>query len=240
VAQQVWVGDADVSLSLKTSVGATMSGRVYVEGGMAEEHPAFSIVPVPADRDRSPAAGQGARVEMEPNGRFTAFGLHGAIRLVFSGGLPGWYLKAVTINGRDATDQPYEFSFRNTWAADALLVISPHGGTIRGRVIDERSAAVTEYTVVVFAADRSKWFAHSPYVKFARPSQDDSFEITGLPPAEYRVAAVASLDATFGGGEWQNPATLETLSAEAQRVRVGEGDVLSLAVRMASPSSTRH
>jgi hypothetical protein len=239
VAQHIRVVDADVSLSLKTTVGATLNGRIYVEGGTASSYPEFSLVPVPADTDRSPVAGRGARVLLEPDGRFTADGVHGPVRLVLSGGAPGWYLKAVRINGSDATDEPYDFMYRGSWVS-AEVLISPHGGTIRGRVIDERSGGVSEYTVVVFAADRLKWFAHSPYIKFARPSQDDSFEVTGLAPGDYRVAAVPSLDATFAGGEWQNPATLDKLSTEAQRVRVAEGSVLEMTLHMAAPSSTRH
>lgn len=239
VAEYVRVTDADVSLSLKTSAGATMEGSVQVEGETPYGRPPFSIVPVPADSDRSPVAGHGARLVLEPGGHFRASGLHGAIRLALYGGLPGWYLKAVTINGSDATDTPFEFTYRN-FATYARVVISPHGGTIRGRVIDERNAAVSEYTVVVFAADRLKRFPHARYTKFARPSQDDSFEVTGLPPGEYRVAAVRSLDATVGGGEWQNPETLEKLAAEAQRVRVEERDVMDLTVRMAGPAATRY
>jgi hypothetical protein len=239
VAQHVRVTNADVYLSLRTSVGTRMGGRVFVVGGGPDQAPPFSIVPVPADSDRSPVAGHGARLLLEPNGFFTASGLHGPIRLVLSGGVPGWYLKSVTINGGDATDVPYDFGFARS-RADARVVISPDGGTIRGRVIDEQSAGVSEYTVVVFAGDRSKRFAHSRYTKFARPAQDDSFEVTSLPPGDYRVAAVASLDVTDSAGDWQNPATLEKLSLEAHRVRVSERDVFDLTLRMVAPVATRH
>jgi hypothetical protein len=239
VAQYIRVADADVSVSLTTQPGATMSGRVTMEGGPPAEDPSEFLVPVPADLDRSPLAGTRYIRGVESGGRLTLRGLHGPIRLLLSGAPPGWYLKSVTINGRDATDVPYDFTFGNGSRAHANIVISPNGGAIRGRVVDERSANVSEYTVVVFAADRAKRFPLSPYTKFARPSQDDLFEVSGLPPGEYRVAAVSSLDATEGAGDWQNPAVLDKLSPGAQRVAVGEGDVRDVTIPIATPSITR-
>jgi Carboxypeptidase regulatory-like domain len=240
VAQYLRVGGADMSLSLTTSPGATMSGQVSIEGRAGYDDSSYSIVPVPADYDRSPAAGRGVVHQIEPGGRIFFAGLHGPVRWLLSGAPPGWYLKSVRVNGADASDVPYDFGRISRWPAFAQFVISPYGATIRGRVVDERATTIDEYTVLVFAADRAKWFSHSPYTRFARPAQDDSFEVTGLAPGHYRVAAVASLDATPDSGDWQNPAVLERLSAGAQRVTVAEGDVLDLTLRMASGPGTRN
>ena len=239
VAQYLRVNDTDVSLSLTTSPGATMGGQVSVEGQVAHHDSSYSIVPVPADYDRAPTAGRGGLCHMEPGGRIGCAGLHGPLRWLLSGAPPGWYLKAVRINGADATDVPYDFDRSSRWPVYAQFVISPHAGAIRGRVVDERSAAIGEYTVLVFSADPRKWFSHSPYTKFARPAQDDSFEVTGLAPGHYRVAAVESLDAARDGGDWENPAVLDRLAAAAQRVTVAEGDVLDLTLRMATGVGTR-
>jgi protocatechuate 3,4-dioxygenase beta subunit len=240
VAQYVRVVDGDVSLSLTTSPGTTMQGRVFVEGGSGYADRSYSIVPVSADYDRAPQAGRGFIHRTEPSGHVHFAGLHGPIRLLLSGAAPGWYLKSVIINGTDATDVPYNFGFDSRGSANARIHISPHAGTIRGRVVDDRSATISEYTVVVFAADPLKWFPHSRYTKFARPAQDDSFEVTGLPPGNYHMAAVASLDATGEAGDWQNPAVLRRLSAGAQRVMVAEGAVLDVTLPIVTSSPTRH
>jgi hypothetical protein len=239
VTDYVRVSDGDVSLSLVTSPGARISGRVFVDGTIAPGQHTYSIVPVPADLDRAPIAGQGVLRTTEPDGRFAMSGVHGPFRLALSGGPPEWYVKRVTINGMDVTDAPYEFHARSPWAASASVLISANGGTIRGRVIDDRSAPVSEYTVIVFANDPAKRFAHSRYTKFARPSQDDSFELTGLPPGDFRVAAVASLDTAADAGAWQDPAMLGRLSPSAERVTVSEGSLLDLTLRRIAPSSTR-
>jgi hypothetical protein len=62
---------------------------------------------------------------------------------------------------------------------------------ISGHVTDSRSAPVSNYSVVVFSTDRSTWILPSRVLKLARPTQDGSFEVTGLPPGEYWVAATA-------------------------------------------------
>jgi hypothetical protein len=216
-----------------------VNAYVHVEGGARDGSP-FAILPVSADFDRAPIAGQQVVAIEKWSGRLAFQGLHGPVRFVLSGAPAGWYLKSVSVNGTDTTDVPYDFASRNKWPAEARIVISASGATIRGRVVDDRSAPVSEYTVVVFAADRARRFFHSRFTKFARPSQDDSFEVSGLPPGEYRVAAVGSLDTAVGAGEWQDPAMLGTVSTGAQRVTVAEGDVLDLTLRTLTPSATRH
>jgi hypothetical protein len=238
-AEYFRVRDGDVSLTLRTSPGTEMNGDVRVDGG-ARDVSTFSILPVSADFDRAPIAGQQFVTINEGGGRLAFLGLHGPVRFVLSGAPAGWYLKSVSINGTDATDAPYDFTFKNKWPADARILVSASGATIRGRVVDDRSAQVSEYTVVVFAADPARRFAHSRFTKFARPSQDDSFEVSGLPPGEYRVAAVRSLDTAVGAGDWHDPGMLDTVSAEAQRVTVTEREVLDLTLRILTPSATRH
>jgi hypothetical protein len=56
--------------------------------------------------------------------------------------------------------------------------------------------------------------------------------VWGLPPAEYYVAAVESIDATAGAGEWHDPAVLEKLAEDAKRFKVVEGDALDLTLRL--------
>jgi protocatechuate 3,4-dioxygenase beta subunit len=231
-AQYLNVGDVDPApLSLTTSPGATLRGRITVDGSAVREGFTFALEPVPADFDRAPFNGRGVAVATEPGGRFTMTGLAGPTRFMMYGAPAGWYLKSVIFNGSDVTDVPFDFGFPNRWAPYGHIAISTAGPTVRGRVIDENSSPLAEYTVLVFPTDRARWFAHSRYLKFARPSQDDSFEVTGLPPGDYWVAAADAVEATAGGGEWQDPEVLEALAAGAQRVALAERDVVELTLR---------
>jgi protocatechuate 3,4-dioxygenase beta subunit len=229
--QYVRVIEGDLSLFLTTSPGATLRGRVSIEGDVRAEGDRFQIKAAPADLDRAPVR-VSTTTTYVGGGDFEVSGLHGATRFVLTGAPSNWYLKSVVINGRDATDHPYEFGYFSRHDADGRFVLSPNAAVMQGKVIDDSAAPVSDYTVLVFARDRRKWFAHSRYLKFTRPSQDDSFEVSGLPPGEYCVIATRSLDATDNGGEWQNPEVLEKLAIGAERVTVGEGDWVSLTLRL--------
>jgi hypothetical protein len=115
--------------------------------------------------------------------------------------------------------------------------LSNPGGTIAGHVTDARSTPITNYSVIVFATDRTKWFANSRFVKFGRPAQDGGFEITGLPPGEYWVAAVDRIEGTpgatgFNGGEWEKPEVLEVLATRATRVMLAERERVLTVLRL--------
>jgi hypothetical protein len=104
----------------------------------------------------------------------------------------------------------------------AEVVLADAGATIAGHVTDARSTPVSRYSVVVFSTDRRKWVANSRYLKLGRPSQDGGFEIAGLLPGEYWVAAVDTIQGNQSDGEWDKPEVLEALSTRAQRVTLAE------------------
>jgi hypothetical protein len=110
--------------------------------------------------------------------------------------------------------------------------LSNPGGTIAGHVTDARSTPITNYSVIVFATDRTKWFSNSRFLKFGRPAQDGGFEIVGLPPGEYWVAAVDTIQGTAGNGEWEKPEVLEVLATRATRVMLAERERVLTVLRL--------
>jgi hypothetical protein len=96
------------------------------------------------------------------------------------------------------------------------------GAAISGHVTDANSAPIGNYSVVVFATDRAKWFTTSRFLKLVRPAQDGSFEVNGLPPGEYWVAAVDRVEGNEVSGDWQKPESLEQLAYRALRVTLTE------------------
>jgi hypothetical protein len=76
--------------------------------------------------------------------------------------------------------------------------------------------------------DRANWFTGSRHLKRASSSSDGSFEVSGLPPGEYFVAAVDSL----APGDWQASNTLESLVQGATRVTVRENQVQDVTLRL--------
>jgi hypothetical protein len=109
-------------------------------------------------------------------------------------------------------------------AAPAALAqpVPDSAAAISGHVTDAAAAPVSNYSVVVFPADRTKWFVTSRLLRLARPAPDGSFEVTGLPPGEYYVAATDPIEGNDVSGEWLKSETLDQLSFRATRVTLGE------------------
>jgi hypothetical protein len=233
VSRPTGVGDTDtLPIVLHTTTGATLEGRVMVEDRVGGHSDGMALMPFPVDFEWAPLIGRGETIAINPDdGRFKKSGLWGRRRFALNAVPSGWYLKSITINGQDTTDVPFNFWMGQHWY-DARVVIGTNGAVVRGKVTDDQRTPVSDYTVVVFPTDRSKWFPHSRFLKFARPSQDDSFVVDGLPKAEYYVATVEVLDATPGAGEWQDPDVLEKLTSGAERVALGEGDSVDLTLKL--------
>jgi protocatechuate 3,4-dioxygenase beta subunit len=235
VSQLLTIADAEPDpITLTTAVGAKIEGQLLLDERLTRVPIAATLLlsPVPTNFDYTPLWGWGNTLTVDEFGWVTGSGLFGPMRFALDGAPPGWYLKSVRIASSDVTDEPFFFWSRGPGMWDARFVISTSGATISGKVNDESDQAVADYTVLVFPTDRSKWFAQSRFLKFTRPSQDDSFEVTSLPPAEYFIAAVDKLDATAGYGEWQDPALLERLTTDARRMKVSEGDTIEITLRV--------
>jgi hypothetical protein len=101
-------------------------------------------------------------------------------------------------------------------------VVSNAGAAISGHVTDAASVPVARYSVVVFPVDRSTWFVKSRVLKLARPTPDGSFEVTGLPPGEYFVAATDPIEGSEVSADSLQAETLEQLSYRATRVLLTE------------------
>jgi hypothetical protein len=115
---------------------------------------------------------------------------------------------------------------------------APTSAAISGHVTDAASAPVSDYSVVVFPTDRTKWLAPSPALRVARPAQDGSFEVASLAPGEYWVAAVKDAAATDpvdnidASGDGLKPETLERLSFRATRVTLTERQRVMTVLRL--------
>jgi hypothetical protein len=227
-AEYVTVGENDPPpMTIKTSVGATLEGRFVAAGGSSLPMRVQMIHAEPIDLDRGPPGGRGPQgLAVHDDGRFYLTGLYGPMRLTYPA-QPGLYLKSLTIAGLDVTDRPFDFGYSDDVFADAEIVLSA-GATIAGSIADGPGRRDSAFTVVAFSADRTNWFAGSRHLKRASSSSNGSFEVSGLPPGEYFVAAVDSL----GPGDWQASNNLEALLQGATRVTVREGQVQTVTPRL--------
>ena len=223
-SEYVTVADRDPAPFLvQTSPGATVEGRIEIEGGQPGDLQAhqFALAAHSVDPDRAPFPDRGPGFAISSVGAFYASGLHGPRRVVLESAPPGWYLKAVRVNGSDVTDTGFEPPARGTLDG-AEIVLSARGASIVGRTVDARGEPVAA-SVVVLPVQRTLWVPHSRHVKSGDAREDGTFVIAGLPPGDYWVAAMDARENGAGGG-WQDPALLDALASRAERITVAESE----------------
>jgi protocatechuate 3,4-dioxygenase beta subunit len=109
-------------------------------------------------------------------------------------GLPdGWQLKRVDYNGRDITDVPLTFEYEEV-KAGFRLVITDRVSRVFGWVSPRGRDDLQSYAVVVFPPNASYWRPSSRYTRIAYPDATGRYEISGLPPGQYLIAATRDLD----------------------------------------------
>ncbi len=189
-----------------------------------------SQLPVPGDltqvRITAPATdefgiGPNPNARVDKEGHFTLDGVPAGAHLIRpNGGLRGWALKSVTVDGREVTDTPIDLRSGQK-VANVSVTFTDKLGEVNGTVTDQQGTPSTDYTVLVFPTDPSLWRPQSRHIMTARPDQTGKFRIRGLPAAEYYVVTVDPVEQ----GEWFEPAFLDQHRPAALRVTLGDGEV---------------
>jgi hypothetical protein len=142
-------------------------------------------------------------------------------------GAPGWYLKAVMLNGSDIIDTPLDFSDGRE-VRDLQAILTRQRTEVSGTAVDGRNVPVDDYFVLLFPEDRNRRTRESRFIAAGRSNPGGRFTITGLPPGNYLAAAVSELEPT----EERDPELLERLERAATRVILGEGESKALTLRV--------
>jgi protocatechuate 3,4-dioxygenase beta subunit len=123
-------------------------------------------------------------------------------------GLPDdWLLAGVSMNGNDLTDVPLEIGPGRPARGPLQLTITNKAAVLTGHVLDADDRPAPDATIVVFAADASRWTVASRFIKIARPRSDGQFTVSGLIPGRYLAVARPSI----AEGQWEDPAFLKSL-----------------------------
>ena len=138
-------------------------------------------------------------------------------------GLRDYITKSVNLDGQDISDSG--FTVRGaSYALD--VVISAHGGTIEGKVLDGKDQPVPYATVVCVPSPEHR--KRPDLYQQDTTDQQGHFSLRGLNPGEYRVFAWEELD-----DDYRDPEFLKLNEARGHSVRlVDEGDRKSVSVRV--------
>lgn len=241
----ITVDGADITdISLVTSSGWSMSGRVVTDNGGVPDAPRdrFRIAARIVDVDTSPLPGAGlpppppgGGPTIPDSGRvredwtFLVTNAYGASRIATA--LPdNWSLKAILHDGRDVADVPLEMRSGEEMTG-LQVVVTPRVTTVAGQLVDDSGAPVVDGTVLVFADDATKWWEDSRWVRAVRPDQQGRYEIRGLPPGDYRAVALNYVE----DGVWSDPEYLESVRRYAQKLSLEEGATASPALKLTTP-----
>jgi hypothetical protein len=224
--EYVSVGDSDPpGLSLKTSPGVTLGGRISVEGLARFSTTGLTLRAEPVDADRSPPPAVGTSdLAVYSDGRFYLTGVHGVVRLTLTGAPPGWYLKSIAIGTVDATDMPFDAGAADHINVDVEIVLSMLGAKISGALANPPADRLFVGSALAFSTRREDWFPGSRHVKRVALGPNGTFEIDGLPPGTYWVAAVDDRESA----DWHTPEFLDVVTSGATRVTVTPGQNTSL------------
>jgi hypothetical protein len=224
-SQPLSVGGGDIdNMVVILETGGSLSGTIVFEPGSTSPPSDLTQVRIAApstEPDENTGPAPNPRVNRD--GTFTIDGVSVGAHLIRpngGGGLRGWTLKSVTIDGRDVTDTPIAVSSGQK-IRNVALTFTDKVSEINGSITDAQGNAVPEYTVLAFSTDASTWRAQSRQIMTARPDQTGMFKIRGLPAGEYYLATVDPAEQ----GEWFEPAYLDQHRAGASRVTLSDGDV---------------
>jgi hypothetical protein len=169
----------------------------------------------------------GGAARVRDDWTFEAKGLLERRRFRVNSPPPGWYLKSVTHESTDITDSGMEFKEGQT-VSGIEIVLTQRVSDLTGAVQDSRARPVTDYAVVAFSTDSTKWGYMTRYIRAIRPNQDGRFSAKGLPPDDYYVVALDYLES----GEENDPEQLEKWKGSATRVTIADGEQKTLTLKL--------
>jgi protocatechuate 3,4-dioxygenase beta subunit len=224
------VGTADIdNLRVVTGRGARVTGRVVFEGTSSRSGGPTPprVFPQPANPGPtiSLAGDAAANGTLDDTGNFELGGVSG--RVYFTLGIPAWVVKSVTLSGDDITDQPVDLTGRES-VSDLVITMTDKLTDISGVVTDARGQQLTDYVVVIQAADEKDPAIASRWVRITRPNNDGRFQIRGARPGRYVAAAVESLEQ----GRQFAPEFQQRLRQGAKEFSVREGEAVTVDLRM--------
>ena len=133
-----------------------------------------------------------------------------------------WTLQSVVVDGRDITDLPIDIV--DTAPKEIVVTYGDRSQELSGRLSNSSGAAVSDFTVIAFPANKAYWLPGSRRIVTTRPGTNGEFVLSGpglatLPPGDYLIATVTDIDRN----EQYDPAFLATLVASAVPVTLKPG-----------------
>jgi hypothetical protein len=128
-------------------------------------------------------------------------------------------LKSASFGGRDILDFPLVIE-PNQEISGVTLTFVDRTQEISGTIQDTMGKPTADFTIILFAADKSFWVPQARRIQSARPGTDGKFTFRNLPAGDYRLTAVTDVEP----GEWYDPDFLGQLTNASIPVTVRDGE----------------
>jgi hypothetical protein len=230
------VEGADVdNLALTGSSGATVNGRIVIDGDAAPpKMSAISVYIAEPLRNQPSSALLGAFKDfgsgtVQDDGTWSVPHVFGRSRFRVS--VPeGWMVKAILLDGRDVGAAALDPKSGET-IGPVEIVLSNRVTRIAGTLLDDRNLPVRDATVLLFPDDAEKWYETARTIRAARPDQQGRWEAKGLPAGDYLAIALDYVE----DGAWNDPEFLESLRRDARKVTLADGGSETVPLKVVVP-----
>ena len=225
----VSVASGDVSsLNVVLTPGATITGSITLQRAQSASADLTQFrIGAPSADGSNLGPQQNSRVDQ--NGRFTLEAVPVGSHWIRAQAPRGWVLKSVTADGRDITDAPFDVRSGQR-LSNVAVVFTDKLSEINGTISDERGTPVTEYTMLAFSE------RHRALVSTVTSHRDDTARserhVPDTRPAARRVLSRGRR--SDRSRRVVRTGYLDEHRASAVRVTLGDGDVKTQNVRVAS------
>ncbi len=233
--RRMWaMQDVSVDGAYTPNVALTLQEGMTITGGMSFDGTA---APAQMNRVRLTLAPLGQAMQSsgiatvnasaDANGRFTFIGVSPGQYRIRASGAAGWTVKGVMADGKDTLDFPLEVKPGEN-IANVNVEFTDKFTDLKGTLQSPTGQPTADFTVIVFPTDQRLWVPLGRRIRSARPSTDGKFAFSGLPPGDYRIAAVTDVEP----GAWNDPALLQQLLSASLAVRLVEGQPVVQDIRV--------
>ena len=142
--------------------------------------------------------------------------------------LSGWWLRSAMYEGRDLLDGPLTVA-AGVDLPGVVITFTDRHTEVGGMLQTPAGLAATDYSVIVFPADRALRVNGSRRIRSTRPASDGQYRFTDLPPGDYVVAALTDVDMKDLG----DAAFLESVASAGLKLTLSEGEKKKQDLRLA-------
>lgn len=232
---RLWAS-SDVSISGRNTSGVTLvlqpgmavTGSIAYDGsGPPPQSRRIRVTLTPFGAEASASGASSRNATVDETGRFEITGVVPARYRVRASGVSGWDVVSAVQGGVETMD----FGLDVTSAQDVTglqVVFSDRRTELTGSIQDSMGAPTADFTVVVFPTNERYWVPGSRRIQATRPTTSGQFAFAGLPPGDYRVAAVIDVE----NGTWYDPAFLRQLAGASLPFSLAPGQSVRQDVRV--------